>query len=118
MRVGHAACLNELHGMEACTALLCHTLLCKAHPQASPCPEGSPAGTAPQQRRRSSTPTCLATVPRPWLPQRMTPLPPCPPQLPPGYTLDRMEEGDIVAKKAEPLLERFDSGSGLPVPEP
>lgn len=48
----------------------------------------------------------------------MTPLPPCPPQLPPGYTLDRMEEGDIVAKKAEPLLERFDSGSGLPVPEP
>jgi hypothetical protein len=39
-------------------------------------------------------------------------------ELPPGYSLDRMEEGDIVAKKAEPLLARFDSGTGLPVPEP
>lgn len=29
-----------------------------------------------------------------------------------------MEEGDIVSKKAEPLLERFDSGASLPVPEP
>ncbi|PRW33819.1 Ankyrin repeat domain-containing 13C isoform B [Chlorella sorokiniana] len=39
-------------------------------------------------------------------------------ELPPGYSLDRMEEGDIVAKKAEPLLERFDSGTGLPAAAP
>lgn len=60
-----------------------------------------------------SRPTCLPSALIPSFPHSLPTA-----QLPAGYTLDRMEEGDIVAKKAEPLLERFDSGSGLPMPEP
>lgn len=37
--------------------------------------------------------------------------PAAPRQVPSGYKLDRMEEGDLVQKKASPLLERLDSAA-------
>lgn len=52
-------------------------------------------------------PPCGLRGSQPWL--RARPCRPC--QVPPGYKLDRMEEGDLVGKKASPLLERLDSAA-------